>query len=204
MRKRILWAAFLTLTVFPVIGWAILYFFRDNPIQVILRSNQSIWIQLISGGLLGIVLGFGAKYLVSQPFLVETEKKYARIISNLRLKEWQIIFISLCAGFGEELLFRGALQPLMGIWITAIIFVAIHGYLDPRNWKMSIYGVYMTLVIAGLGYYTEFAGIYGACVAHAAIDYVLFKHLTRAVKTPENQHFDTLEEHGEIESKSSF
>ncbi len=194
MRKRILWAAFLTLTVFPIIGWAILYFFRDNPIQIILRSNQNIWIQIISGVLLGIVLGLGAKYLVSQPFLVETEKKYARIISNLKFKEWQIIFISLCAGFGEELLFRGALQPLMGIWITAIIFVAIHGYLDPRNWKMSIYGVYMTLTIAGLGYYTEFAGIYGACIAHAAIDYVLFKHLTRAITPPEIKHIDNLEE----------
>ena len=204
MRKRILWAAFLTLAVFPIIGWAILYFFRDNPIQVILRSNHSIWVQIISGVLLGIVLGFGAKYIVSRPFLIETEKKYAQIISRLRLNEWQIIFISLCAGFGEELLFRGALQPLMGIWVTAIIFVAIHGYLDPRNWRMSIYGVYMTLAIASLGYYTNYVGIYGACIAHAAIDYVLFKHLTRGVNTLENSKINTSTPVNKIESESYF
>lgn len=165
-----------------------------------LRSTQSIWLQIISGILLGVALGLGARSLVSQPFLAETEKKYSQIISRLRLNEWHIIFISLCAGFGEELLFRGALQPLMGIWITAIIFVAIHGYLDPRNWKMSIYGVYMTLAIAVLGYLTEYVGIIGACLAHAAIDYVLFRHLIKSGKSHSN--YSKIE--NEIELVDSF
>ena len=179
MRKRILWAATITLFGFPLLGMVLLYFFSDHPLEVMFRSNHHFVVELPAGLLAGILLGLGARLLVSLPFLTKTEKKYSAIIAGLKLREHHIIFISLCAGIGEELLFRGAVQPLIGIWPTALIFVAIHGYLDPRDWRISIYGVYMTCAIAGLGYFTDFIGIFGACLAHAAIDYVLFKYLIR-------------------------
>lgn len=182
MKKRLLWLAVLTLIGFPLLGWAIISIFKDNSLSIILRSQEPIWFQLITGVLLGLILGMGAKFIVTRPFLDDVQKKYSKIIAALNLSEIQIIFISLCAGFGEEILFRGAIQPLIGIWITAIIFVAIHGYLNPKDWKMSIYGIYMTAAIAILGYYTDFVGIIGASMAHAAIDYVLFKHLIKTGK----------------------
>lgn len=180
MRKRLLLAALGTLLLFPLAGWGILAIFRDHSLAIMFRSAASVWIQIPTGIALGFALGFGAQYVVSRPFLGGVEKKYSIIIANLKLKHWHIIFISLCAGFGEELLFRGAIQPLIGLWITAIVFVAIHGYLDPRDWKMTIYGIYMTLAIAALGYYTDYVGIIGASLAHAGIDYVLFKHLIKS------------------------
>lgn len=179
MRKRLLLAALGTLILFPLAGWGILAIFRDHSLALMFRSPVSIWIQIPTGIALGFALGYGAKYVVSRPFLGGVEKKYSRIIAGLNLKHWHIIFISLCAGFGEELLFRGAIQPLIGLWITAIVFVAIHGYLDPRDWKMTVYGVYMTIAIAALGYYTNYIGIIGASLAHAGIDYVLFRHLIK-------------------------
>jgi membrane protease YdiL (CAAX protease family) len=109
-------------------------------------------------------------------------KKYAPLIQNLKLSTTAIVLLSFCAGFGEELLFRGALQPLLGIWITAIIFVAIHGYLNPRDWRLSVYGTVMTLIIVVLGYMTEVWGIFTACAAHMAIDIVLFKYLVDSGK----------------------
>lgn len=187
MRKRLLWAALFTLIGFPLIGWGILSIFEDNALSIIFRSPVNIWIQIPTGIALGFVLGYGAKFIVEQPFLSDVQEKYSRVIAGLKLNEWQIIFISLCAGFGEELLFRGAIQPLIGLWITAIVFVAIHGYLNPRDWKMSVYGIYMTIAIAALGYYTDYIGVIGASLAHAGIDYVLFKHLIKSGKTnPKN------------------
>jgi len=183
MRKRLLWAALFTLIGFPLIGWGILSIFENNSLSIIFRSSLSIWIQIPSGIALGFLLGYGAKFIVEQPFLSEVQEKYSKVIAGLNLSEWQIIFISLCAGFGEELLFRGAIQPLLGLWITAIVFVAIHGYLNPRDWKMTVYGIYMTLAIAVLGYYTDYVGVIGASLAHAGIDYVLFKHLIKTGKT---------------------
>ena len=34
------------------------------------------------------------------------------------------LWISLCAGFGEEMLFRGAPQPLLGLWLTSLVGIA--------------------------------------------------------------------------------
>ncbi len=59
-----------------------------------------------------------------------------------RLEIWQIILISLAAGIGEEILFRGVLQPRITIWATAIIFGLLH----------SITLTY-TIIAALLGYY---------------------------------------------------
>lgn len=189
MRKRLLWAALFTLIGFPLIGWGILSIFEDNALSIIFRSSVNIWIQIPTGIALGFILGYGAKFIVEQPFLSDVQEKYSKVIAGLKLNEWQIIFISLCAGFGEELLFRGAIQPLIGLWITAIIFVAIHGYLNPRDWKMTVYGVYMTIAIAALGYYTDYIGVVGASLAHAGIDYVLFKHLIKTGKTHSENAF---------------
>jgi hypothetical protein len=62
-----------------------------------------------------------------------------------------------------------------------VLFVAIHGYLNPKNWKLSIYGAYMCLVIGGIGYLCDYLGITAAIAAHFAIDVVLLYAL---VKTP--------------------
>jgi membrane protease YdiL (CAAX protease family) len=103
--------------------------------------------------------------------------RYERMFRNLRLNWSEIAFISLCAGVGEELLFRGVLQPLLGIVLTAVLFVAIHGYLNPRDWRISVYGVFMTGVICFLGWMTEVYGIWSAVMAHFVIDVILLADL---------------------------
>ena len=66
------------------------------------------------------------------------------------------------------------MQYYAGIWITSIVFIAIHGYLNPKNWRLSIYGLYMTAVIVGLSYLFEELGMIFAISAHFAIDLFLF------------------------------
>lgn len=39
---------------------------------------------------------------------------------------WQALVMSLAAGLTEELLFRGALQPRFGLWLTAVLFAGVH------------------------------------------------------------------------------
>lgn len=39
---------------------------------------------------------------------------------------WEWFALSLSAGIGEELLFRGALQPVMGLWFSAVLFAVSH------------------------------------------------------------------------------
>ena len=49
---------------------------------------------------------------------------------------WHWLGLALGAGIGEEILFRGALQPVLGIWFTSILFAIVHvqyGLLTPAT-----------------------------------------------------------------------
>lgn len=49
---------------------------------------------------------------------------------------WQWFALSIGAGVGEEILFRGALQPVLGIWFTSVLFAIVHvqyGFLTPAT-----------------------------------------------------------------------
>lgn len=179
MQRRILIAGWATLLLFPLSGWGLLWFFPDVPWHTMFRSHWHPLLQLPAGLALGFALGYLAKAVVSMPFMEGMSHRYARIVAALHLSPGMLLFLSFCAGFGEELFFRGALQPLAGVWLTAFIFVALHGYLNPWNWRISLYGIFMAAVIALLGYCTEWAGIWMACAAHMGIDIVLFFHLHR-------------------------
>jgi len=187
MRNKLLIGAVITLFGFPLLGWIILYFGRDIPLEIIIRGEYNLSVQALIGTLLGLLLGLGAKSIIALNFLKPTLKKYSKLIGQFNLSDLDVIFISFCAGFGEELLFRGSLQVYLGVWLTAVIFVAIHGYLNPKDYKLSVYGIYMTLAIAILGYAAEYIGIFAACMAHMIIDIVLFYYLIRANKKFQNK-----------------
>ncbi len=129
--------------------------------------------QVLIGAVYGIVSGFLANFIVGMSFMSPVRVKYESIFAGFELGLSEIWFISFCAGVGEELLFRGAIQPLIGIPITSIVFVAIHGYLNPKDWRISIYGIFMTGVIWVLGIGAEKIGLLSAIVAHMLIDVVL-------------------------------
>ncbi|MCH2214529.1 MAG: CPBP family intramembrane metalloprotease [Flavobacteriales bacterium] len=184
MSKRLAILALVTLVGFPILGFIILYFFDESPGQTMVRSQSPILLQLATGAGIGTLIGLGGKWIISRPFLSAVSLKYGKLIQNFKISSFGIWFVSFCAGFGEELLFRGAIQPLLGVWITAVIFVAIHGYLNPRDLKISLYGIFMTIAIAGLGYLTEHMGIWAAASAHMMIDVVLFYYLNSVKAAP--------------------
>lgn len=49
---------------------------------------------------------------------------------------WHWLALAIGAGVGEEILFRGALQPVLGIWFTSLLFAVVHvqyGLLNPAT-----------------------------------------------------------------------
>ncbi len=167
-----------TLFGFSAIGWAIIYFFIDVPFGLVFHHGVNIALQIPLGLAYGAITGWLGWLLIKSKILTETRKFYAGVIAELDLNIHEIIFISFCAGVGEEILFRAAVQYYLGIWLTAILFVAVHGYLNPKNWRISIYGGFMTLVIAGVGFLFDYLGLVSAISAHFAIDVVLLWFLT--------------------------
>jgi len=171
-----------TLFGFSAIGYLIAKNTPDVSIISALEGNKSFFFQSIIGvafGLLSAIIGWK---IIETNYLKPVRLFFSDLIQKMNLKLIDIIFVSICAGIGEEILFRGAVQPLLGIWLTSIIFVAIHGYLNPSNLRLSIYGVYMTLVIAIIGYLRVEFGLLTCFVAHTVIDiYLLYKLNTDSI-----------------------
>jgi hypothetical protein len=183
-RNHIFFFAAVSALLFPLLGLAIVWLSGYDIRTVFLAHTKDLLLQCVFGVLLGAAAGFGAWGLIALPFQRTVYSKYAGLIQSLRLSWIDIIFISLCAGFGEELLFRAAIQPLLGIWITAVLFVALHGYLNPKNWKLTVYGLYLVGAIAGLGYLCSNLGVLSAAMAHAVIDIILLSVLAYTNKQP--------------------
>ena len=177
--RKIITLGLLTIIGFPLVAFGINYFFSVESFWDIFISKQGILHELLIGLFLGVFEGLIAWRIIKLKILQPVRDKYQDIIGSLRMNIGTIIIVSICAGVGEEILFRGILQSYFGIWITAVGFVAIHGYLNPLDWRISLYGVYMTLAIIVIGYLHQLYGLTSAMLAHTMIDIVLFIKLTR-------------------------
>ena len=166
---------FATLIGFPSLGITIVGLVEENPwgFEFNWLSPYGFVVQVIAGLLFGILAGYSAWWMINRPQLKSIKMKYGILIHSLKLSVWEILFLSFSAGVGEEFLFRGVIQPYWGVWITAVFFVAIHGYLDPRDKKMLSYGLLMTVLIGILGYMKIYLGILAPMAAHFMIDVVL-------------------------------
>lgn len=183
-RRTFFLLGLLTLIGFTSLGGLVIEQFQDVRFFSLFNTATPLLIQIAIGLVYGLITAIIGWKIVNMPFLRDTKSFFAKLIQDLNLSIPDILFISFCAGAGEEVLFRGAIQPYLGIWLTSIVFVAIHGYLNPKNWKISIYGIYMCFVIAGMGYLCDNYGITTAIAAHFAIDVVLLYALVKVEITP--------------------
>lgn len=80
---------------------------------------------------------------------------------------WHILLISVLAGLGEELLFRGVLQPIIGLPLASLVFGAVH--VGGRGFVG--YGVWAACIGALFGWLMVFTGgLLAPIVAHAVYD----------------------------------
>ena len=141
-KKALLAVSVFTLFGFSFIAYIILSFSSEFSYAQIFESDQ-VFMSIFIGLGLGALVGLIAVGLLQLPFLNETKTFYAKMFQNIDLNWSDILFYSFCAGVGEEILFRGALQLLLGLWFTAVIFVFLHGYLTLSDWRKSIYGLFL-------------------------------------------------------------
>ena len=141
-------------------------------------SFQSIGIGL-GIGILAALLGLLLVHFLPSGKL---DNLLDNMMDELDPKWYHILFYSICAGVGEEILFRGALQHYLHLWPTAIIFVLIHGYLNIKDKTMFTYGVFLIFISGSFGYLYKFLGIYAAISAHFIYDVIMFGYMKRSTK----------------------
>ena len=168
----------ITIILFPLPAYLCLWYFDNITFAQFLRLDQLLNIRTWIGVEFGIVYAFFALLILQSPVFEKLPNKVEKMIQDMNLTTFDAFFLSICAGVGEELLFRVGVQHYLGIWATSIIFVAIHGYINPMNWRKSLYGLIVLPFVLILAYGYEHFGLWFCIGAHFSYDFVLFLAIT--------------------------
>ena len=124
--------------------------------------------------LIGIFLFSSRNFLWARQF----EAELSKILVPLRV--WEIGTVSLLSGFAEELFFRGALQPTIGLLPASLLFGAAH--LVPRHpfWPWSLQAAFAGFLLGSIYELTH--QLYPVMLAHAVTNFVLIVILNRQRK----------------------
>ena len=167
-----------TLIIFPLLAWPLLYWQDIGWKDLFIVERETLYSvpNFLSAG---ILFGLAMIWMTELPYFEKALERYKNLLSSFKLTRFHVIFLSFCAGFGEEIFFRGAMQPLIGILGTAVIFVAIHGYYSYKSFKVNVFAVCLTLFILFLGWGAREYSIWHAIAGHFAYDLVLLAYYRR-------------------------
>ncbi|GAB4535110.1 MAG: hypothetical protein Tsb0020_50490 [Haliangiales bacterium] len=135
---------------------------------------------LMLSPLLGVLVGLAAvlawrlavrRYVWAQ----RLHQDFRSLLGPLTSRE--ILILALASAVGEELLFRGALQPWIGIWPQAAVFALLH--VGPGRRFLPWTATSFALAI-GFGYLFEWTGdLGGPIAAHFTINYLNLHFIAR-------------------------
>jgi len=150
--------------------------FGDGTLPTLLIEGQPLVAQVGWGVAFGLAISVPSTVVVSfVPLFSSLRRQLLDLLSRLDLDALNPLWISLSAGIGEEILFRGALQPILGIWWASFIFTLAHfwsGQFRSMNWQKLIYAVSVFVAGLFLGYVFLEIGLIAAMVTHAIVDVV--------------------------------
>jgi len=98
------------------------------------------------------------------------DEHFTYIYSDISKSVVGVILVGFSAGIGEELIYRGALQPRFGLFLTSFFFASLH---------MPLYGftlITLEILLAGLllGYLRNITNTTCAIFVHSIFDIALF------------------------------
>lgn len=168
-----------TLIGFPLLGFGINYLIESDSKLDILQFRKTDFYNIPVGLIIGISIAMIAERVSEIPFISKSAYDLTEFFRGLKLNFFDVFFLSFAAGFGEEIFFRGIIQDHLGIWVTSIIFIAIHGYLNIKNPGMFVFGLFLILFSNLLGLLHSIYGIWPAIAAHFSYDLILLASLKK-------------------------
>jgi membrane protease YdiL (CAAX protease family) len=133
---------------------------------------------LLIGPALGIAFGLA---VVAATRLATRHFQWARDLhASFRdllgpLSSREIVILALASSIGEELLFRGALLPWLGVWLQAIVFALLHVGPGRRflPWTVSAFGLGLAFGALAL----ETGNLGGPIAAHFTINFLNLRYI---------------------------
>lgn len=150
---------------------------RGDPDLYRLGGSPDAW-QLGAAPGMGLALGVavvGLTRLASRHFqwARDLHSSFRDLLGPLTARE--IVILALASSIGEELLFRGALMPWLGIWLQAAVFALLHVGPGRRflPWTASAFA--LGLAFGALAKWTGNLG--GPIAAHFAINFLNLRYI---------------------------
>jgi membrane protease YdiL (CAAX protease family) len=167
-------AQVLTCFAFSVLACAIIFAAQDQP-RTVFEGPLGWGSQLVYGLALSALAAVASYASFRLTAASEATRNTITAYGRLDLSGLNPVWISLAAAIGEELLFRAALQPLLGVWITSLIFLLTHTPVYQfrrlnRATLVQAAGVFGASV--ALGFIYQYVGLLAAVLVHAALDVV--------------------------------
>ncbi len=126
-----------------------------------------LMVSLTLGLVLGIVVVAITRQLVRRmQWARDLHHELGSILGELPPR--QITWLALSSGFAEELFFRGAMQPVLGLWLTSLIFGAVH--VGPKRvfFAWSVWAFAMGVLLGAIFALTGV--LWGPVLAHVWIN----------------------------------
>lgn len=118
-------------------------------------------------GLLALSSVLGALLAWLAPTSTADAESFNRLLTGAFRSPFGALILGLLSGVSEEILYRGALQPVFGLWATSLIFAMHHiQYLSPALVLIFLLGL-------ALGWIRNHHGTTVAALVHAAYNTTL-------------------------------
>lgn len=150
---------------------------RGDPDLYRLGGSPKAW-QLGAGPVIGLALGLavvGLTRIATKNFqwARDLHTSFRDLLGTLTTRE--IVILALASSVGEELLFRGALLPWLGVWVQAIVFAGLHIGPGRRFLPWTISALVLGLAFGWIAQWTGNLG--GPIAAHFTINFLNLKYI---------------------------
>jgi uncharacterized protein len=143
-------------------------FIRRDPRQVLHRLGlvrPTVWQLVLGLGAAGLFYAFGngadaLSHVITPGVADKVQAANERLFGQLG-DPIGIATIALAAGICEEALFRGAMQPRLGVLWTALVFTAVH-----TQYGLSLDAAAVLILAIGLGLLRRFTNTTTSTVCH--------------------------------------
>ena len=159
------------------VGAALLWdFLRTGPSGLVFYQEQTLLRDLMMGAGAGLVVvllsRLGSRFVAP---IRKLESELAQVLGKLSHRD--VFVYALASSVGEEMFFRGVMQPAWGLLATALIFGFVHGGYVGRLWIWSLFALVIGFAFGWMFEYTT--NLCAPIVAHFVVNGINLRLLTR-------------------------
>ncbi|MBC7793590.1 MAG: CPBP family intramembrane metalloprotease [Clostridia bacterium] len=155
---------------------AFAFLIARGHLETLLPEPQLLtWVLHASYGLgVGIVIvGLSRLSTARFAWAMHLADEFRSVLSGVERRG--VLIVALTSALAEESLFRGLLQPSLGLWLTAAIFAVLHVGPTPRFLPWTIMAFGAGLLFGGLFDFT--GNLLAPFLAHATVNYLNLRYL---------------------------